>query len=158
MVDKGAGDLVFLGEDSAAEAVAARDARERERAAAAQERAQARTTARAEKAAAKFARADDVEAWKVIANTAVAWVVALGCCYYAADKHPLACAAAFTFLGLVMTRIFIVYHDMAHHSFFSSLSANKLGSHVLGEGGGGVEGGAFCEWHLTPNLQTRCCC
>lgn len=78
---------------------------------------------------AKYAKADDLQAWFHL----VLATVILIACFVCAAKVPLNTVwGALAFLALVLfgggvrVRMFIFFHDMAHNSFFSSSALNSF--------------------------------
>lgn len=73
-----------------------------------------------------YSKPQDTEAWKALGVSALYVLVVI---YLNVSGHPF---LGWSFQGLVTVRLFVQFHDMAHYSFFSSVSLNRLVGTLLG--------------------------
>lgn len=89
---------------------------------------------------AKFSSADDARAWREVAETVVGLVVFTGLWLHFWES-PLPWFIFTVLTALTWTRVFIIFHDCAHYSFFSTPAANHRMALVTG------------AWAVTPYVR-----
>ena len=91
---------------------------------------------------AKFSSADDARAWREVAETVVGLVVFTGLLLHFWES-PLPWFIFTVLTALTWTRVFIIFHDCAHYSFFSNAAANHRMALITG------------AWAVTPYERWR---
>jgi omega-6 fatty acid desaturase (delta-12 desaturase) len=91
---------------------------------------------------AKYASADDARAWREVAETAVGLVV-FTWLWLHFWNNPILWFVFTVLTSLTWTRTFIIFHDCAHFSFFSTPAANQRMAFVCG------------AWGVTPYERWR---
>lgn len=81
----------------------------------------------------RYAKPDDLQATWHLVTTVVVWFSTFFAAYcYSGPLTYLVRFVCLIIAGLTRTRVFVVFHDMAHHNYFSSKQANATIATLLG--------------------------
>mmetsp|Transcript_36130 Transcript_36130/g.81343 ORF Transcript_36130/g.81343 Transcript_36130/m.81343 type:complete len:386 (-) Transcript_36130:494-1651(-) len=81
----------------------------------------------------KFAKPNDLLAALILVETLIIyWFLFVFACKYDGEHKWILISIATLICGFTRTRLFCLFHDMAHHSFFSKSKINAIGAVMLG--------------------------